>query len=46
MMLSILNACGYCKLASTFNVLTWHVIQFAGHAGFDCLLVVVSVRAS
>ena len=46
MLLFVLNASGYCELAITFNVLTRRVCQLAGHAGFDCLLVVFSVRAS
>ena len=42
----VLNASGYCELASTFIVLTSVSCQFVGHAGVDCLFALDSLFAS
>ena len=46
MLLFVLTAFGYCELASTLNVLTLRVIQFAGPAWIACLFGVVPMFAS
>ena len=46
MLMFVLNASGYCELASTFNVLTCVSWEFAGRAWIACLFGVVPVFAS